>query len=57
MKMVNKLMKIKYEIKRTRSANEPVIIAGAIIANFIWNKAKSINGIVLANFLCGKILT
>lgn len=44
-------------MKRTLSAKDPVINAGVITANFIWNNANSRNGIVEARLLCGKVLT
>lgn len=50
-------MKSKYEMKRTLSAKDPVINAGVITANFIWNNANNRNGIVEARLLCGKVLT
>ena len=36
-------------MNRTRSANDPVISAGVMIANFSWNSAKTISGIVGAS--------
>ena len=47
-------MNSRYEMKRTLSAKDPVINAGVITANFIWNNANSRNGIVEARLLCGK---
>ena len=38
------IMKNIYAEKRTRSANEPVISDGVMMANFIWNRAKSASG-------------
>ena len=38
-------MKNIYAEKRTRSAKEPVISEGVMMANFIWNNAKSAKGI------------
>ena len=39
-------------MKRTRSANDPVISAGVMIANFSWNSANTISGIVGARSGC-----
>ena len=46
MKKKKNIMKNIYAEKRTRSANEPVIKEGVMIANFIWNNANKANGIV-----------
>ena len=40
------IMKNIYAENLTRSANEPVISDGVIMANFIWNRANSASGIV-----------
>ena len=42
-------MNSRYDENRTRSANEPVIRAGVMIANFSWNSAKTTSGIVGAS--------
>ena len=42
-------MKTRYAEKRTRSANEPVIRDGVIMANFIWKRAYSARGMVGAS--------
>ena len=39
-------MNSRYDENRTRSANEPVISAGVMIANLSWNIAKTSSGIV-----------
>ena len=39
-------MNSRYAENRTRSANEPVISAGVMIANLSWNIAKTSSGIV-----------
>ena len=44
--MLKSMMKSRYDENRTRSANDPVIKAGVMIANLSWKNAKSINGIV-----------
>ena len=41
-------LKIKKDLKRTRSTKAPVINAGVITANIIWKAAKSPWGMVLA---------
>ncbi len=46
MNRLKSTMKITYALKRTRSANAPVIRAGVMMANFSWNSAKSISGMV-----------
>ena len=43
-------------MKRTLSAKDPVINAGVITANFIWNNANSRNGIVEQGFYVVKCL-
>ena len=48
-------LKIRYEINLTRSAKDPVMIAGVIIANFIWKIAKRTKGIVEAICLWGAL--
>ena len=40
-------MNSRYDENRTRSANDPVISAGVMIANLSWNSAKSISGTVV----------
>ena len=40
-------MNRRYPEKWTRSANEPVISDGVMMANFIWNRAKRASGIVV----------
>ena len=40
-------MNIRYPEKRTRSANDPVISEGVMMANFIWNSANNTKGIVV----------
>ena len=45
-KIVKSVMNTRYAEKRTRSANDPVIRAGVITANFNWNIANSASGIV-----------
>ena len=39
-------MNSRYDENRTRSANEPVIKAGVMMANLSWKNAKSTSGIV-----------
>jgi hypothetical protein len=39
-------------VNRTRSANDPVISAGVMMANFNWNSAKRISGMVGARSGC-----
>ena len=39
-------MNMRYAEKRTRSANEPVIKAGVMIANLSWNIEKTSKGTV-----------
>ena len=46
MNRLNSAVKVTYDQKRTRSANDPVISAGVMIANFRWNNAKMTSGIV-----------
>ncbi len=45
-------MNTRYAEKRTRSANDPVISAGVMTANFNWNIANSASGIVGARSGC-----
>ena len=46
MKMLNRTMNSRYDENRTRSANDPVIRAGVMIANLSWNIAKISSGTV-----------
>ena len=39
MKTKNQIMKNRYAEKRTRSAKEPVMSEGVMMANFIWKRA------------------
>ena len=48
-------MNSRYDENRTRSANEPVIKAGVMIANLSWNIAKTISGIVAAQRRVGRL--
>ncbi len=51
MNRLNSTMNSRYDENRTRSANEPVIKAGVMIANLSWNIAKITSGTVAHNAL------
>ena len=46
MNRLKSTMNSRYEENRTRSANDPVIRAGVMIANLSWNIAKIRSGTV-----------
>ena len=48
-------MNSRYDENRTRSANDPVIRAGVMIANLSWNSAKSSSGTVVREVLVGHV--
>jgi len=52
MKTLKRQMNTRYDGKRTRSANDPVMSAGVMTANYNWNIAKTMIGIVGARSGC-----
>ena len=55
MNRLNSTMNSRYDENRTRSANEPVISAGVMIANLSWNIAKITSGTVAHSALFDRL--
>ncbi len=43
----NSVMNSMYDVKSMRSASPPLMMAGVMTANFIWNTTRIVNGVVL----------
>jgi hypothetical protein len=54
---LKRTVKVTTAQKRTRSANDPVMSAGVMIANFRWNRAKMTSGMVGASPGCVAVPT